>query len=83
MKLNSLVKINKTNEKLWMILAETQVANGLYKQALNSLNQAENLNSNIREIYFAKSNIYWKQCRRNRRRKRYLLRQTRWAWNPA
>ena len=38
------VKINKTNEKLWMILAETQVANGLYKKALNSLNQAENLN---------------------------------------
>ena len=54
------VKINKTNEKLWMILAETQLANGLYKQALNSLNQAENLNSNISEIYFAKSNIYLK-----------------------
>jgi len=54
------IKINKTNEKLWMILAETQVANGLYKQALNSLNQAENLNSNISEIYFAKSNIYLK-----------------------
>ena len=54
------VKINKTNEKLWMILAETQLANSLYKKALNSLNQAENLNSNISEIYFAKSNIYLK-----------------------
>ena len=54
------VKINKTNEKLWMILAETQVANGLYKKALTSLNQAEILNSNISEIYFAKSNIYLK-----------------------
>ena len=54
------VKINKTNEKLWLILAETQLANKLYKQALNSLNQAENLNSNISEIYFAKSNIYLK-----------------------
>ena len=54
------VKINNTNEKLWLILAETQVANELYKQALNSLNQAENLNSNISEIYFAKSNIYLK-----------------------
>ena len=43
-----------------MILAETQVANNFYKQALNSLNQAENLNSNISEIYFAKSNIYLK-----------------------
>ena len=54
------VKINNKNEKLWLILAETQVANELYKQALNSLNQAENLNSNISEIYFAKSNIYLK-----------------------
>ena len=54
------VKINKTNEKLWLILAETEVANELYKQALVSLNKAENLNSNISEIYFAKSNIYQK-----------------------
>ena len=54
------VKINKTNEKLWLILAETQVANELYKQALVSLNKAENLNSKISEIYFTKSNIYLK-----------------------
>ena len=54
------VKINKTNEKLWLILAETQLANKLYKQALVSLKKAENLNSNISEIYFAKSNIYLK-----------------------
>ena len=54
------VKINNTNEKLWMILVETQLANNLYKQALNSLNTAENLNPNISEIYFAKSNIYLK-----------------------
>ncbi len=52
------VKINNTNEKLWLILAETQVANKLYKDALNSLNKAENLNTNNSEIYFAKSNIY-------------------------
>ena len=54
------VKIDKTNEKLWLILAETQVANNLYKKALNSLNKAETLNSNISELYFAKSNIYLK-----------------------
>ena len=52
------VKINKTNEKLWLILAESQIANNLYKQALNSVNKAQKLNSNISEIYFAKSNIY-------------------------
>jgi len=52
------VKMNKTDEKLWLILAESQIANNLYKQALNSINKAQNLNSNISEIYFAKSNIY-------------------------
>jgi len=54
------VKINKTDEKLWLILAETQLANKLYKNALNSLNKAEKINSKISEIYFAKSNIYLK-----------------------
>mgnify|MGYP001187179619 CR=1 FL=1 len=54
------VKINKTNEKLWLILAETQLANNLYKQALNSLTEAQKLNPNNEEIYFAKSNIYLK-----------------------
>tara|TARA_A100001035_G_scaffold272310_1_gene261470 strand:+ start:493 stop:1362 length:870 start_codon:yes stop_codon:yes gene_type:complete len=54
------VKINKKDEKLWLILAEAQIANNLYKQALNSLNKSEKLNSNISEIYFAKSNIYIK-----------------------
>jgi len=52
------VKINKTDEKLWLILSEVQVANKLYKKALNSLNKAQKLNPNISEIYFAKSNIY-------------------------
>ncbi len=54
------VKINKTDEKLWLILAEAQIANKLYNKALDSLNQAEKINSNIVEIYFAKSNIYIK-----------------------
>ena len=52
------VKINKTDEKLWLILAETQIANKLYKKALDSLNKAQKINSDISEIYFAKSNIY-------------------------
>ena len=52
------VKINTNNEKLWLILSETQVANKLYKDALNSLNKAQDINSKLSEIYFAKSNIY-------------------------
>ena len=35
------VKINKRNEKLWLILAETQIANELYKNALDSLNNSQ------------------------------------------
>ncbi len=54
------VKINKTNEELWLILSETQIANKLYKNALISLNEAQNINSKKSEIYFAKSNIYLK-----------------------
>ena len=54
------VKINKKDEKLWLILADAQVANKLYKDALNSLEKAEQIKSNISEIYFAKSNIFFK-----------------------
>ena len=54
------VKINAKDEKLWLILAEAQVANKEYKNALSSLNKAEKINSDISEIYFAKSNIYLK-----------------------
>ena len=45
-------------EKLWLILAEAQVANNLNKQALNSLNEAQKLNSNNSEIYFAKKYLF-------------------------
>ena len=31
------LKINKTDEKLWLILADAQIANNLHKKALNSL----------------------------------------------
>ena len=54
------VKINKKDEKLWLTLAEAQVANKLYKNALISLNEAQKINSQISEIYFAKSDIYLK-----------------------
>ena len=54
------VKTNANDEKLWLILSETQIANKLYRKALNSLNKAQNINPNISEIYFAKSNVYLK-----------------------
>ena len=54
------VQINKKDEKLWLILADAQAANKLYKNALISLNKAQKINSKISEVYFAKSNIYLK-----------------------
>jgi len=54
------VKIDKTNERLWLILAETQLANELYEQALESLTQAQKIDSNLSEIYFAKGNVYFR-----------------------
>ena len=55
------VKINKLDEKLWLILSESQIANNLYEEALISLKKAENINPNLSEIYFSKSNIFLKQ----------------------
>ena len=54
------VEIDNSNEKLWLILSEAQLANNLLKEALISLNKAEKINSKNSEIYFAKSNIYLK-----------------------
>ena len=39
------VKINAKDEKLWLILAEAQLANKKYKNALNSLNKAVDMHS--------------------------------------
>ena len=65
------VKINAKDEKLWLILSEAQVANNLYKNALNSLDKAQKINPNISEIYFAKSNIYLQISQQNKA-KNYL-----------
>ena len=55
------VTINKLDEKLWLILSESQIANNLYEEALISLKKAENINPNLSEIYFSKSNVFLKQ----------------------
>ena len=57
------VKINDTDERLWKVLAESQIANKLYDDALVSLNNAQKINPKMSEIYFAKSTIYLKQSK--------------------
>ncbi len=55
------VKINNKDENLWAILAEIQIANALYQDALISLNNAQEINPQLSEIYFIKSEIYLTQ----------------------
>ena len=55
------VKIDNTNVTLWTILAEAQIANKQYNDALISLNNAQKINPKMGEIYFAKGNLYLKQ----------------------
>ena len=54
------VKINKNDEKLWLILSEAQVANKLYKNALISLNKAQEINPENSDTYILQGNIYLK-----------------------
>ena len=54
------VKINKKDEDLWLLFAEAQITNNLYENALTSLSKAQKINSNNSEIYFRKSNVYFK-----------------------
>ncbi len=57
------IKINDTNEMLWIILAEAQIANELYDDSLIALKNAQKINPRNGEIYFAKGNIYLKQSK--------------------
>ena len=59
------VKINNSNEKLWLILSEAQVANEYYKKALVSLKEAQKINNKSSDIYFAQSTVYLKLSKLN------------------
>ena len=48
------VKINAKDEKLWLILSEAQVANSLYKNALKSLDKAQEINPNLAKYILPK-----------------------------
>ena len=55
------VALNKNDEKLWALLAEAQIANKLYLEALDSLSKGKNINPQMVELYFAEGSIYLKQ----------------------
>ena len=62
------VKINNSNDKLWLILSEAQIANEFYREALVSLKKAEGINNQASEIYFAQSTVYLKLSKLNEAR---------------
>ena len=55
------IKMDNENETLWTILAEAQTANKLFEEALTSLNNAQEINPKIADIYFAKSTLFLRQ----------------------
>ncbi len=59
------ISINENDEKLWALLAEVQVANNMYEEALESIKKGKILNPSLGELYFAESSIYLKQKKRN------------------
>ena len=55
------ISLNENDPRLWSLLAETQVANNLYENALNSIKEGKKIDPKISELYFSESSIFIKQ----------------------
>ncbi len=55
------ISLNDNDPKLWSLLAETQIANDLYENALNSIKEGKKLDPEMSELYFTESSIFIKQ----------------------
>jgi len=55
------ISLNTDDVKLWALLAEAQISNKLYDDALISINKGKLLNPLISELHFAESSIYINQ----------------------
>ena len=55
------ISLNDNDPKLWSLLAETQVANNLYENALNSIKEGKKFDPKMSELYFLESSIFIKQ----------------------
>ena len=52
------VNLDPENEKLWVLLAEIQINNKLYDDALISIKRGKIINPSMSELYFAESSIF-------------------------
>jgi len=55
------ISINKNDASLWGLLAEAQIANKLYENAMNSIKKGKNIDPKMSELYFSESSILIKQ----------------------
>ncbi len=55
------ISLNENDPRLWSLLAETQVANNLYENALNSIKEGKKIDPKMSELYFSESSIFIKQ----------------------
>ena len=55
------VSLNIKDANLWALLAEAQISNKLYNEALISLSKGKSINPSISGLYFAESSIYLSQ----------------------
>ena len=55
------LSLNNNDPKLWSLLAETQIANKLYENALSSIKEGKKLAPDMSELYFSESSIFIKQ----------------------
>ena len=63
------LSFDQNNEKLWAILAEAQMRNNLFKDALKSIHKGKSLNSEIADFYFVESSIYLQREKLRKARK--------------
>jgi len=55
------ISLNKNDPRIWGLLAEAQIANKFYENALNSLKEGKIIDPNMSELYFSESSIFMRQ----------------------
>ena len=63
------ISLNPENENLWALLAEAQINNKLFDEALLSIEKGKSLNPLISELYFAEGSIYLSQNKKQKAKK--------------
>ncbi len=63
------LSFDQSNEKLWAILAEAQIRNNLFKDALETIKKGKSLNSENSDFYFVESSIYLQSKKLKKARK--------------